>query len=115
MLFEILRKNGAEAGFARRAGSITLLRQMRNQVDRCRILPGSVRAAFVLAVLMAFAAPCMLQAAPHKAAASKRAKQLLIYSIDVEGGQSTLLVTPSGDSLLVDTGWPDLVSAMLPK
>jgi competence protein ComEC len=31
---------------------------------------------------------------------------LLIYSIDVEGGQSTLLVSPSGASLLVDTGWP---------
>ena len=33
--------------------------------------------------------------------------RLLIYSIDVEGGQSTLLVAPSGASLLVDTGWPD--------
>jgi competence protein ComEC len=30
----------------------------------------------------------------------------LIYSIDVEGGQATLLVAPSGGSLLVDTGWP---------
>ncbi len=32
---------------------------------------------------------------------------LQIYFIDVEGGQSTLLVAPSGQSLLVDTGWPD--------
>jgi beta-lactamase superfamily II metal-dependent hydrolase len=31
---------------------------------------------------------------------------LLIYSIDVEGGQSTLIVSPSGASLLIDTGWP---------
>jgi len=31
---------------------------------------------------------------------------LLIYSIDVEGGQATLLVGPSGESMLVDTGWP---------
>jgi beta-lactamase superfamily II metal-dependent hydrolase len=31
---------------------------------------------------------------------------LVIYSIDVEGGQSTLLIAPSGESLLVDTGWP---------
>jgi beta-lactamase superfamily II metal-dependent hydrolase len=30
---------------------------------------------------------------------------LVIYFIDVEGGQSTLLVTPSHESLLVDTGW----------
>ncbi|MGA2651356.1 MAG: MBL fold metallo-hydrolase [Terracidiphilus sp.] len=33
-------------------------------------------------------------------------QHLLIYAIDVEGGQSTLLVSPSGASLLVDTGWP---------
>lgn len=32
---------------------------------------------------------------------------LLIYAIDVEGGQSTLLVSPTGGSLLVDTGWGD--------
>lgn len=31
---------------------------------------------------------------------------LHIYAIDVEGGQATLLVSPSGQSLLVDTGWP---------
>ncbi len=33
-------------------------------------------------------------------------KPLRIYFIDVEGGQSTLFVTPEGKSLLVDTGWP---------
>lgn len=33
-------------------------------------------------------------------------KSLNVYFIDVEGGQSTLFVTPSGQSLLVDTGWP---------
>jgi competence protein ComEC len=32
---------------------------------------------------------------------------LHIYFIDVEGGQSTLFVTPDRHSLLVDTGWPD--------
>jgi len=31
---------------------------------------------------------------------------LKIYFIDVEGGQSTLFVTPAGKSLLIDTGWP---------
>lgn len=40
------------------------------------------------------------------APASAKAKPLLIYSIDVEGGQSTLIVSPTGQSLLVDTGWP---------
>jgi beta-lactamase superfamily II metal-dependent hydrolase len=28
------------------------------------------------------------------------------YFIDVEGGQSTLLISPSGQSLLIDAGWP---------
>ncbi len=34
------------------------------------------------------------------------AKPLEIYFIDVEGGQSTLLVSPSGQSLLIDAGYP---------
>jgi competence protein ComEC len=33
-------------------------------------------------------------------------KPLQIYAIDVEGGQATLIVSPSGQSLLIDTGWP---------
>jgi beta-lactamase superfamily II metal-dependent hydrolase len=32
--------------------------------------------------------------------------KLRVYVIDVEGGQSTLFVTPAGKSLLIDTGWP---------
>jgi competence protein ComEC len=32
-------------------------------------------------------------------------KSLQIYFVDVEGGQSTLFVTPAGQSLLIDTGW----------
>src|ERR1035441_2360275 len=39
------------------------------------------------------------------AAALPAAGNLEIYSIDVEGGQATLLVSPSGESMLVDTGW----------
>jgi competence protein ComEC len=39
-------------------------------------------------------------------AAACSAKPLEIYVIDVEGGQSTLFVSPSGQSMLVDTGWP---------
>lgn len=50
-----------------------------------------------LASIMAivFAAPLFAQS-----------KDLVIYFIDVEGGQSTLFITPSGQSVLVDTGWP---------
>lgn len=32
-------------------------------------------------------------------------KNLDIYWIDVEGGAATLIVAPSGESLLIDTGW----------
>ncbi|MBB5056950.1 beta-lactamase superfamily II metal-dependent hydrolase [Granulicella aggregans] len=32
--------------------------------------------------------------------------KLRVYFMDVEGGQSTLFVTPAGESLLIDTGWP---------
>lgn len=38
--------------------------------------------------------------------AHRNFNELLIYAIDVEGGQATLLVAPTGASLLVDTGWP---------
>ncbi len=34
-------------------------------------------------------------------------KALEIYFIDVEGGQSTLIVTPAGQSLLIDAGYPE--------
>ena len=34
------------------------------------------------------------------------AKTLDIYTIDVEGGKSVLMVSPSGESLLFDVGWP---------
>lgn len=37
--------------------------------------------------------------------ASAASKDLQAYFIDVDGGQSTLFVTPEGKSLLIDTGW----------
>jgi beta-lactamase superfamily II metal-dependent hydrolase len=45
-----------------------------------------------------FARPCV--------ASTPAVKPLQIYFIDVEGGQATLVVSPSGESLLIDTGWP---------
>jgi competence protein ComEC len=39
-------------------------------------------------------------------AAARTSKSLQIYFVDVEGGQATLVVSPSGQSLLIDTGWP---------
>ena len=50
---------------------------------------------------------------PRQAAAQRRS--LDIYFIDVEGGQATLVVTPGGESLLIDTGFPsDGTFASLP-
>jgi competence protein ComEC len=50
-----------------------------------------------IGILICLAAP---------AARAQDRKPLQVYFIDVEGGQSTLFVSPSGQSLLVDTGWP---------
>jgi beta-lactamase superfamily II metal-dependent hydrolase len=49
---------------------------------------------------------CVLSASLPSGAAAASAKPLQIYFIDVEGGQATLVVSPSGQSLLIDTGWP---------
>src|SRR5258708_3306220 len=49
----------------------------------------------ILAVLLALFVP-----------QARAASVLQVYFIDVEGGQSTLFVSPSGQSMLVDTGWP---------
>jgi len=44
---------------------------------------------------------------PAWAKSKERSDQnLQIFFIDVEGGQATLFVTPSGQSMLIDTGWP---------
>ena len=56
---------------------------------------------FLLVLFLAIAAASGLP----KAWAAK--SKLQVYIIDVEGGQSTLFVTPAGKSLLIDTGWPD--------
>jgi beta-lactamase superfamily II metal-dependent hydrolase len=37
---------------------------------------------------------------------AQKSSDLKIYFVDVEGGQSTLFVSPSGESLLIDTGFP---------
>src|SRR5579864_4400123 len=56
---------------------------------------------FLIAVLCASAIlrPCF-------AATPAAPKPMQIYFIDAEGGQATLVVGPSGQSLLIDAGWP---------
>src|SRR5262245_66261850 len=48
----------------------------------------------IVALLLVLSAP--LNAQP---------RNLEIYWIDVEGGAATLIVSPSGQSMLIDTGW----------
>ena len=68
--------------------------------------------AFALSLMSSAQQASVQHAKPSKApqAAAPRSRPslgvLTIYSIDVEGGQATLLVGPSKASLLVDTGWP---------
>jgi beta-lactamase superfamily II metal-dependent hydrolase len=49
---------------------------------------------------------CVAGAGAQQPGAAPETGQLHIYFIDVEGGQSTLFVTPGKHSLLIDTGWP---------
>ena len=56
---------------------------------------------------VAVATGCLASAGVWAQADKKTATdKLQVYMIDVEGGQSTLFVTPTGQSLLIDTGWP---------
>ena len=48
----------------------------------------------------------LLAAALLTRPAAQSARPLDVYFIDVEGGQATLIVTPSGQSMLIDTGYP---------
>jgi len=51
------------------------------------------------------AAMCVLAAVVTTSLLAE-ARTLDIYFIDVEGGQSTLIVTPAGETLLIDAGFP---------
>jgi beta-lactamase superfamily II metal-dependent hydrolase len=61
---------------------------------------------FTVLQLSLWALALMLGSAARPAHSQATSGHLVIYTIDVEGGQATLLVAPSGGSLLVDTGWP---------
>ena len=44
--------------------------------------------------------------APRGAAQDKNSKSLEIWVVDVEGGKAALYVSPTGQTALVDTGFP---------
>jgi beta-lactamase superfamily II metal-dependent hydrolase len=79
---------------------------IRDAQSRFVSLPPLTR-SFALTLLTA--SLLSLLAVPNRADAQgvRGNTDLLIYAIDVEGGQATLLVSPSKASLLIDTGWPD--------
>jgi competence protein ComEC len=56
-----------------------------------------VSTALVLLVVLCLSAAAMAQ--------GRGARPLEIYFVDVEGGAATLVVTPAGESMLVDAGW----------
>ena len=61
--------------------------------------------AFIVGVGLMVAAP-LAQAPASKPAQGKTAKTLDIYVIDVEGGKATLFVSPTGETVLLDSGNP---------
>ena len=67
----------------------------------------AVLAVLSLALIVTLAAAAQTENPNFRKHAVTFAQPLTVYFIDVEGGQSTLFVTPSHQSLLVDTGWPD--------
>ncbi len=50
--------------------------------------------------------PLLLGLTLFAASLAAASNDLNVWFIDVEGGQSTLFLTPSGQSLLIDTGFP---------
>ncbi|WP_437204325.1 ComEC/Rec2 family competence protein [Planctomicrobium sp. SH664] len=50
---------------------------------------------------------CCLVGGLSAARADEKNGRLDIYFIDVEGGASTLIVTPKGESILIDSGYPE--------
>ena len=64
-----------------------------------------MRSSLLRRSVLAAALVAALSAAPQAAD-----RKLAIEWIDVLGGAATLIVTPAGESILVDTGWPGIDS-----
>jgi competence protein ComEC len=62
------------------------------------------RYAVQLSVAVLVWSACLTTA---RGVSAQPAATLAIYFIDAEGGQATLIVTPAGESLLIDSGWDE--------
>ena len=63
-----------------------------------------MKRSYAIAALAAFTLALSGVALAEKSGAQRN---LDIYWIDTEGGAATLIVSPSGESMLIDTGYPD--------
>ena len=66
----------------------------------------SVKRAFAV-VALAVLALAASGLAPAQDKPATKSRNLEIYWIDTEGGAATLIVTPYGESMLIDTGYPN--------
>jgi beta-lactamase superfamily II metal-dependent hydrolase len=56
--------------------------------------------------LLRLSAILLLISAAASAGSDPARRPLQIYYVDVEGGAATLIVTPAGEAVLIDAGWP---------
>jgi len=68
-------------------------------------IPARARGSSGHATIFGMTRLCTVLLALAAAASLPAARNLEIFSIDVEGGQATLFLTPAGESMLIDTGW----------
>lgn len=62
--------------------------------------------AFLPICLALSLAACAVSSAKAQGGSASHGGDLKVFFVDVEGGQATLFVSPTGQSLLIDTGWP---------
>jgi competence protein ComEC len=77
--------------------------RMKNLASR---LPDLYRFAIYSCLCTLFAGVLALPSPAFAKTKEQSDQTLQIFFIDVEGGQATLFVTPAGQSMLIDTGWP---------
>jgi competence protein ComEC len=71
-----------------------------------RACRSNIRATLCLLVFLLLAGVLTIKTRSWAKTKERSDQNLQVFLIDVEGGQATLFVTPSGQSMLIDTGWP---------